>query len=49
MEQSKIGSLSNTAVSFINNRAKGVGGAIYIDTMDAAGNSFLHFITIAFV
>ena len=42
-------SLPNTAVSFINNRAKGVGGAIYIDTMDAAGNSFLHFIAIAFV
>ena len=46
---SYITSLTNTAVSFINNRAKGVGGAIYIDTMDTAGNSFLHFITIAFV
>ena len=34
-------SLHNTAVSFIKNTAKGVGGAIYIDTMDTVGNSFL--------
>ena len=44
-----ITSLPNTTVSFINNRAKGVGGAIYFDAMDTVGNSFLHFITIAFV
>ena len=31
-------SLHNTAVSFIKNTAKGVGGAIYMDTV---GNSFL--------
>ena len=47
--KSNIRSLPNTAVSFINNRAKGVGGAIYIDSLDTVGNSFLHFITIAFV
>ena len=46
---SYIISLPNTTVSFIHNRAKGVGGAIYIDSMDTNGNSFLHFITIAFV
>ena len=39
-----ITSLPNTAVSFINNRAKGVGGAIYIDS--ALGNSFLHCISL---
>ena len=37
-----ISSLPNTTVSFINNRAKGVGGAIYIDSTEASGNSFLH-------
>ena len=42
--QNYITSLPNTTVSFINNRAKGVGGAIYIDSaLDTNGNSFLHF------
>ena len=39
-----ISSLPNTTISFINNRAKGVGGAIYIDSaLDTVGNSFLYF------
>ena len=35
-----ITSLPNTAISFINNTAEGVGGAIYFGTMDTNGNPF---------
>ena len=42
-ELSTVASLPNTTVSFINNTAKEVGGAIYIDTSDTEGNSFLNF------
>ena len=40
---SDISSIPNTTVSFINNRAKRVGGAIYIDSMGTYGNSFFAF------
>ena len=43
-----ISSLPNTAVSFINNTAKGVGGAIYMDPSQGTGK-FVNFCLLIFI